>query len=85
MRATVLLVSLVVLVSIGEALECNTMDGGTEVCPPGNDDVCIHYIHEENEFKKCGPLGECERLEGDFTAAELEHALFRCCPADLCN
>nr|ABI48845.1 plethodontid modulating factor [Plethodon dunni] len=85
MRATALFILLVVLISTGEALECNALDGGTEACTPGNDGVCIHYKYQDDEYKRCGVHGECEEIEGGFTPDESEQATFRCCTDDLCN
>nr|ABI48790.1 plethodontid modulating factor [Plethodon websteri] len=85
MRTTALLILLVVLFSTGEALQCNTMDGGTEECTPGNDAVCMYYKYEDEEYKACGPRKLCTDTGGSFTPAESEHATFTCCSEDLCN
>nr|ABI48788.1 plethodontid modulating factor [Plethodon websteri] len=85
MRTTALLILLVVLVSTGEALQCNTMDGGTEECTPGNDAVCMYYKYEDEEYKDCGGPEACKEMEDDFTPDESEHATFICCSEDLCN
>nr|ABI48621.1 plethodontid modulating factor [Plethodon shermani] len=76
MRTTALLILLVVLVSTGEALQCHTLDGGTEECIPGIYNVCVHYKSEDEEYKSCGIQEKCEDAEG---------ATVLCCPEDLCN
>nr|ABI48803.1 plethodontid modulating factor [Plethodon wehrlei] len=85
MRTTALLILLVVLVSTGEALQCNTMDGGTEECTPGNDAVCMYYKYKEAEYKDCGGPEACQEMEDDFTENEKEFGTFTCCSEDLCN
>nr|AAQ13903.1 pheromone Pj-10 isoform F precursor [Plethodon jordani]AEO22588.1 plethodontid modulating factor precursor [Plethodon shermani] len=81
MRTTALLILLVVLVSTGEALQCNTLDGGTEECPSDDYDACVHYKFEDEEFKGCGIQDECTAAEDD----EPEYPMVQCCSEDLCN
>nr|ABI48770.1 plethodontid modulating factor [Plethodon dorsalis] len=81
MRTTALLILLVVLVSTGEALQCNTLDGDTEECPSDDYNVCVHYKFEDDEFKGCGIQPECTATESD----ESEHPAVICCSEDLCN
>nr|ABI48547.1 plethodontid modulating factor [Plethodon shermani]AEO22579.1 plethodontid modulating factor precursor [Plethodon shermani] len=76
MRTTALLILLVVLVSTGEALQCNTLDGGTGECPSDDYNACVHYKYEDEEYKSCGIQEGCEDAEG---------ATVLCCPEDLCN
>nr|ABI48799.1 plethodontid modulating factor [Plethodon welleri] len=76
MRTTALLILLVVLVSTGEALQCNTVDGGTEECPSDVYDACVHYKSDDEEYKSCGIQEEC--LDADDATVE-------CCSEDLCN
>nr|ABI48856.1 plethodontid modulating factor [Desmognathus ocoee]ABI48857.1 plethodontid modulating factor [Desmognathus ocoee]ABI48858.1 plethodontid modulating factor [Desmognathus ocoee] len=85
MRTTALLILLVVFVCTGEALKCKKLGGGTEVCPPGNDGVCIHYKYKKEEFKRCGAHGECQEIESSFKPLETANTKFVCCSSDLCN
>nr|ABI48695.1 plethodontid modulating factor [Plethodon cylindraceus] len=73
MRTTALLILLVVLVSTGEALKCNTLNGGIDEC---HTDVCAHYKFEGEVIIGCWIQEECEDAEG---------ATVLCCPEDLCN
>nr|AEO22599.1 plethodontid modulating factor precursor [Plethodon shermani] len=84
MRTTALLILLVVLVSTGEALQCNTLDGGTEFCPPGNDEACILSKSIDLEFMGCATQRFCDALEAGLTE-EGSDDLFLCCTGDLCN
>nr|ABI48791.1 plethodontid modulating factor [Plethodon websteri]ABI48792.1 plethodontid modulating factor [Plethodon websteri]ABI48793.1 plethodontid modulating factor [Plethodon websteri]ABI48795.1 plethodontid modulating factor [Plethodon websteri]ABI48796.1 plethodontid modulating factor [Plethodon websteri] len=81
MRTTALLILLVVLVSTGEALQCNTLDGGTEECSTSIYNACVHYKSDDEEYKSCGIQEECTATEGD----ESEHPTVLCCSEDLCN
>nr|ABI48779.1 plethodontid modulating factor [Plethodon ventralis] len=81
MRTTALLILLVVLVSTGEALQCNTLDGGTEECPADIAGVCAHYKSDKEEMKGCWIQPECIATESD----ESEHPEVICCSEDLCN
>nr|ABI48619.1 plethodontid modulating factor [Plethodon shermani] len=83
MRTTALLILLVVLVSTGEALQCNTMDGGTEECPP-DDYVCVHYKYEDVEFMGCRTQRFCDVAKAAI-AADGSERTFTCCSEDLCN
>nr|ABI48820.1 plethodontid modulating factor [Plethodon hoffmani] len=85
MRTTVLLILLVVLVSTGEALQCNTLDGSTVECKPDFHGVCVHYKYEDEEFKSCAEPELCKNMKSSFTQHESEHATFICCPEELCN
>nr|ABI48839.1 plethodontid modulating factor [Plethodon serratus] len=85
MRTTALLILLVVLVSTGEALQCNMLDGSAEECDPGHDAVCMHFSYKEEVYKGCGGPEACEEMEKDFTPDEKENGTFVCCPEDLCN
>nr|ABI48805.1 plethodontid modulating factor [Plethodon wehrlei] len=76
MRTTALLILLVVLVSTGEALQCNTMDEGTEECATDVYNACVHYKTDDEEYKSCGIEEECLDTEG---------ATVVCCTEDLCN
>nr|ABI48615.1 plethodontid modulating factor [Plethodon shermani] len=80
MRTTALLILLVVLVSTGEALKCNTLNGGIVQCS-GNGQACVHFKDKEDEFKRCCPLEHCMDKEGDKPRPEM----VRCCTQDLCN
>nr|ABI48818.1 plethodontid modulating factor [Plethodon cinereus] len=84
MRTTALLILLVVLVSTGEALQCNTLDGSTVECSSGFD-VCVHYKYEDEEFKSCAEPELCKNMKSSFSQHESEHATFICCPEELCN
>nr|ABI48810.1 plethodontid modulating factor [Plethodon wehrlei] len=83
MRTTDLLILLVVLVSTGEALQCNTMDGGTEDCF-SDDYVCVHYKSDEVEFMGCRTQQFCDVVKTALDAEESE-GTFTCCSEDLCN
>nr|ABI48773.1 plethodontid modulating factor [Plethodon dorsalis] len=83
MRTTALLILLVVLVSTGEALQCNTMDGGTEECPSDVHNVCVHYKCEV-EFMGCRTQIYCDVVKEALAALESE-GTFTCCSEDLCN
>nr|ABI48787.1 plethodontid modulating factor [Plethodon websteri] len=82
MMTTALLILLVVLVSTGEALQCNTMDGEPEECPP-DDYVCVHYKYEV-EFMGCRTQPFCDIVKEDLATDESE-GTFTCCSEDLCN
>nr|AEO22589.1 plethodontid modulating factor precursor [Plethodon shermani] len=82
MRTTALLILLVVLVSTGEALQCNTLDGGTEECP-SDDYVCVHYKYDV-EFMGCATQRFCDALGAALTE-EGSDDLFLCCTGELCN
>nr|ABI48749.1 plethodontid modulating factor [Plethodon teyahalee] len=84
MRTTALLILLVVLVSTGEALQCNTLDEGTEECPSDDYDACVHYKFEDEEFKGCGIQRFCDTMEAGLAEEGLED-LFMCCTGDVCN
>nr|ABI48822.1 plethodontid modulating factor [Plethodon hoffmani] len=81
MRTTVLLILLVVLVSTGEALQCNTLDGSTVECKPGKGQVCVHFKDEEDEFKSCWAKEDCRDTERDASG----RTIYLCCTEDLCN
>nr|ABI48774.1 plethodontid modulating factor [Plethodon dorsalis]ABI48780.1 plethodontid modulating factor [Plethodon ventralis] len=83
MRTTALLILLVVLVSTGEALQCNTLDGGTEECP-SDVYVCVHYKYEDAEFMGCRTQRICDDVKAALAADESERT-FICCQEDLCN
>nr|ABI48763.1 plethodontid modulating factor [Plethodon yonahlossee]ABI48765.1 plethodontid modulating factor [Plethodon yonahlossee]ABI48766.1 plethodontid modulating factor [Plethodon yonahlossee] len=84
MRTTALLILLVVLVSTGEALQCNTLDGGTEECPSDDYNACVHYKYEDVEFMGCQTQPFCDTVK-DALAAEGSEGVFICCSEDLCN
>nr|AEO22604.1 plethodontid modulating factor precursor [Plethodon shermani] len=84
MRTTALLILLVVLVSTGEALQCNTLDGDTEECPPGNDEACIRSKSIDLEVMGCATQRFCDAMEAGL-AEEGSDDLFLCCTGDLCN
>nr|ABI48777.1 plethodontid modulating factor [Plethodon ventralis]ABI48778.1 plethodontid modulating factor [Plethodon ventralis] len=83
MRTTALLILLVVLVSTGEVLRCNTMNGGTEECPADIAGVCAHYKSDKEEMKGCWIQAMCDEDKAALAAGELEE--FTCCYEDLCN
>nr|ABI48673.1 plethodontid modulating factor [Plethodon aureolus] len=82
MRTTALLILLVVLVSTGEALQCNTLDGGTEECP-SDDYVCVHYKYDV-EFMGCRTQPFCDTVKDALAAFGSEGTII-CCSEDVCN
>nr|ABI48642.1 plethodontid modulating factor [Plethodon shermani] len=84
MRTTALLILLVVLVSTGEALQCNTLDGGTEECPSDDYNACVHYKYEDVEFMGCRTQRFCDFVKAALEADGSERT-FICCSGDLCN
>nr|AEO22598.1 plethodontid modulating factor precursor [Plethodon shermani] len=83
MRTTALLILLVVLVSTGEALQCNTMFGGTMKCR-ADDSVCMHHKSDEVESMGCSTQSLCE-IEKASLGPEGSEDMFICCTEDLCN
>nr|AEO22585.1 plethodontid modulating factor precursor [Plethodon shermani] len=83
MRTTALLILLVVLVSTGEALQCNTLDGGTEECPSDDYNVCVHYKYDV-EFMGCRTQPFCDVVKEALAAFGSEGTII-CCSEDLCN
>nr|ABI48640.1 plethodontid modulating factor [Plethodon shermani] len=81
MRTTALLILLVVLVSTGEALKCNTLNGGIDEC---HTDVCAHYKFEGEVIIGCWIQSFCEEDKAAL-AAEGSEDMFICCSEDLCN
>nr|AEO22607.1 plethodontid modulating factor precursor [Plethodon shermani] len=84
MRTTALPILLVVLASTGEALQCNTLDGGTEECPPGNDEACIRSKSIDLEAMGCATRRFCDAMEAGLAEEGLEDS-FMCCTGDVCN
>nr|ABI48775.1 plethodontid modulating factor [Plethodon ventralis] len=84
MRTTALLIFLVVLVSTGEALRCKIPDEGSDWCPPGSDDLCMHYKVTGIEMRGCASQRFCDAVKA---ALEEEGSSnnFMCCYEDLCN
>nr|ABI48830.1 plethodontid modulating factor [Plethodon richmondi] len=80
MRTTALLILLVVLVSTGEALKCNTLNGGIVQCS-GNGQACVHFKDKEDEFKSCWAKEDCRDTERDASG----RTIYLCCTEDLCN
>nr|ABI48776.1 plethodontid modulating factor [Plethodon ventralis] len=84
MRTTALLILLVVLVSTGEALRCKIPDEGSDWCPPGSDDLCMHYKTERMEYMGCASQRYCDAVTA-VVLAEGSPDDFMCCYEDLCN
>nr|ABI48851.1 plethodontid modulating factor [Aneides ferreus] len=85
MRATALLVLLVVLVSFGESLKCYYESEGVKRIDECNspDDSCVHVISSKfGVWKTCLLKLFCDDM------AEMEKETFPihvCCTTDLCN
>nr|ABI48809.1 plethodontid modulating factor [Plethodon wehrlei] len=84
MRTTALLILLVVLVSTGEALRCKILNGNSDWCPPGNDDLCMHYKTDSMEFMGCATQRFCDAVKAALLAEGSDEA-FMCCYEELCN
>nr|ABI48786.1 plethodontid modulating factor [Plethodon websteri] len=84
MRTTALLILLVVLVSTGEALQCNTLNGGTDECQSDITDVCAHYKSDDVEMNGCWTQTFCDD-SNTALAEEGSEDIVACCSEDLCN
>nr|ABI48797.1 plethodontid modulating factor [Plethodon websteri]ABI48798.1 plethodontid modulating factor [Plethodon websteri] len=83
MRTTALLILLVVLVSTGEALQCNTLHGKIEECPPDYD-ICAYYKSDDVEMNGCWTQTFCDD-SNTALAEEGSEDIVACCSEDLCN
>nr|AHL39272.1 PMF Class III-like B variant 2 [Plethodon cinereus] len=85
MRTAALLIFLVVVVSLGEALQCHFFKEPyaerVADCEPEYD-VCMHFKNPLEELKSCEARENCENMEFSLTRPE---DILKCCTEDFCN